>query len=160
MRRTRVLPLLALALAACADATYAYSFDLTDPGAKNLTRPGERDVLEDADVRSELLVDPTSFQAILLDLTNKTDADLYVAWDQIAVVGPDGMQTPLHPDTQLGAVQPGAKVVARLITFQLPATGKLAAAYDGAKFELVVPMTVRGAQRELRYHFLAHTNKL
>src|SRR5579871_4207303 len=137
----RKLPLLLLAFAAvgCAEANYAYSFDLLDPGAVNLIKPGQRDTLEDADVKSEILVDPTSFQAILLDITNKTDADIQVAWGQISIIGPDGMQTPLRPDSQVEAVQPGAKVVARLISFQLPATGKLAAAYDNTKFELVVP---------------------
>ena len=152
--------MLMLAAAGCADATYAYSFDLTDPGARNLTKPGERDVLEDADIKSEILVDPTSFQAVLLDLTNKTDSPLQVARDQISMIAPDHTQTPIKPDTGLGAVEPGARLTARLVPFALPAVGAPAKAYDDTDFELVVPMVVRGAPREVRYHMHARVHKL
>jgi hypothetical protein len=158
--RTTLVSLLLVAAGGCAPANYAYNFDLTDPGAKNLTKPGERDTLEDADVKSEILVDPTSFQAILFDVTNKTEQPLQVAWDRISITGPDGVQNPLRPDVGVGAVEPGAKVVARLLPFALPAQGKVAAAYDGTTFELVVPTLVRGAPRDLHFHLVAHTNKL
>jgi hypothetical protein len=151
---------LALLVAGCAPANYAYNFDLTDPGAKNLTKPGERDVLEDADVKSEILVDPTSFQAILLDITNKTDAMLQVDWTRLVVIGPDKVETPIKPDAPLGAVEAGAKIVARLVPFALPATGAPAAAYDNSNFELVVPLIVRGQPREMRYHMNAKVKKL
>lgn len=144
----------------CAVANYAYSFDLTNPGAHNLQKPGERDTLDDADVHSEILVDATSFQAVLLDLTNKTDAPLQVAWDQISIIGPDHAQNPLRPDGALGAVEPGAKVTARLVPFSLPAQGDAAKAYDNTDFELVVPMTVRGTPTEKRYQLHARANKL
>jgi hypothetical protein len=144
----------------CAPATYAYDFDMTDPGAKNLTKPGERDTMEDADVKTELLLDPTSFQAIALDLTNKTDSDLVVVWDQVTITGPEGSQTPIHPDGAVGAIQPGARLTTRLVPFQLPAQGQLAAAYDNTKFELVLPMSVRGQPREYRYKLVAHVHKL
>ena len=144
----------------CAPANYAYSFDLTDPGARNLQKPGERDTLEDADVKSEILVDPTSFQAILLDVTNKTEVPLQVAWDQISIVEPDHSQVPLHPDSGLGAVESQARVTARLVPFSLPSVGSAATAYDNTDFELVVPMIVRGAPREMRYHLHARTHKL
>jgi hypothetical protein len=156
----RYLTLVFALAAGCAPANYAFSFDLTDPGARNLTKPGERDAIEDADVKSEILVDATSFQAILLDLTNKTEQPLQVGWDRISITGPDGVQTPIKPDTGLGEIEPGAKVVARLVPFVLPSTGKLAAAYDGATFELVVPVWVRGQPREYRYHLRARANKL
>ncbi|HWE26864.1 MAG TPA: hypothetical protein VHB97_02630 [Polyangia bacterium] len=144
----------------CAVGNYAYSFDLTNPGAHNLQKPGERDTLDDADVRAEILVDATSFQAVLLDLTNKTEVPLQVAWDQISIVGPDRAQNPLRPDAPLGAVEPGAKVTARLVPFSLPAQGAAAKAYDNTDFELVVPMTVRGAPTEKRYLLHARANKL
>jgi hypothetical protein len=156
----RILLALGLFVVGCAPANYAYSFDLTDPGARNLTKPGERDTIEDADVKTEILVDPTSFQAVLLDLTNKTEVPLEVRWDQISIIGPDHSQMPVHADVGLGAIEPGAKVVARLIPFVLPAVGAAAAAYDNTDFELVVPMAVRGAVRENRYHLHARANKL
>src|SRR6478752_5858417 len=96
----KLLPLFVL-LGACADASYVYNFNITDPGAKNLEKPGERDVLEDADVKAEMLLDPTSFQAIAFDVTNKTEVDLIVNWDQVSILSPDGSQTPIHPDASV-----------------------------------------------------------
>src|SRR5579883_386911 len=103
----RTILLAALLGAGCAPSSYYYSFDLTDPGAQNLTKPGHRDTIEDADVKSEVLVDPTTFQAVALDVTNKTDQTLQVQWNQIVMVAPDGSQVQLHPDAQLGWVEPG-----------------------------------------------------
>jgi len=160
MRPRFVLGVFLLASAGCGPTNYAYSFNLTDPGARNLTRPGERDVIEDGDVRAEILVDPTSFQAILLDLTNKTDQDLSVNWNGVSIVGPDGSQTPLHPDSAAQSIEPNARLVARLIPFVLPARGAPAAAYDNSTWELVVPMMVRGQPREYRYHLRAQVHAL
>ncbi len=161
LRAMRILALvLFVAVSGCAAGNYAYSFDLTNPGAHNLQKPGERDVLEDSDVRAEILVDPTSFQAVLLDVMNKTEQPLAVAWDQISMVMPDHTQNPIRPDGPLGAVEPGAKVTARLVPFQLPSEGAAAKAYDNTDFELVVPMTVRGMPTERRYQMHARTNKL
>jgi hypothetical protein len=151
---------LVLAVGGCAAGNYAYSFDLTNPGAHNLTKPGERDTLEDADVKAEILVDPTSFQAILLDVTNKTEVPLQVQWDQISMVAPDHTQMPLHPDGGLGAVEPTARVTARLVSFTLPSQGEAAKAYDNTDWQLVVPMLVRGSPTEKRYTMHARTNKL
>jgi hypothetical protein len=148
------------ALSGCGPTNYAYSFDLTDPGARNIQRPGQRDSIEDADVRAEILVDPTSFQAILLDITNKTDQLLSVNWNGVSVIGPDGSQTPLHPDSAAPTVEPGARLVSRLVPFVLPAQGPAAAAYNNATFELVVPMLVRGTPREYRYHLRAQTHTI
>jgi hypothetical protein len=159
-RRMRKLALLLLA-AACAPANYNYSFDLTNSGARNIQKPGERDVLEDADVHSELLVDPTSFQAVLLELTNKTDQPLAVGWEQISIVGPDHRQQPLKPDAPMPpTVEPGAKLMARLTPFSLPPAGADARRYDNADFELVVPLTIRNAPSERRYNLRAHLTKL
>jgi hypothetical protein len=156
-----MLAAVCLLASACAPASYNYSFDLTNAGARNVEKPGERDVLEDGDVKSELLVDPTSFQAVLLDLTNKTDQPISVGWEQISMVGPDHAQTPLRPDAPLPpTIEPGARLMARLTPFALPATGSAAARYDGASFELVVPMTVRGAPTERRYGLRVRLTKL
>ncbi len=144
----------------CAAATYSFSFDLTDPGAHNLSKPGERDVLEDGDLRTELLIDATNFQAVLIDLTNKTSAELMVDWRRIAMVTPDRLEIPLHPDASVPAIEPGGRVVVRLITFSLPNIGDSAARLDNRPFELLVPMVVRGVPRQQRYHLVSHATKL
>ena len=159
MRAMRTLAL-AILLTGCAPATYTYSFDLTDPGARNVQKPGQHDVIEDADIKSELLIDPTSFQAVMLKVTNKTDGNIEINWSAISMLMPDRSQQPLQPDAGLGAVEPGATLSARLVPFQLPQMGPAAAAYDRQLFELVVPVVVRGAPRELRYHLVASAIKL
>ena len=159
MRKT-LLASLMLAAAGCAPANYAYNFDITDPGAKNLTKPGERDLFEDADVRAELLVDATNFQSILLVLTNRTPAPLIVNWGQIGIIGPDRVARNIHPDEGVGPVEPYTRTRVRLIPFELPAVGGAAMSYDNQTFELVVPLVVQGKPRELRLHLMAHAVKL
>jgi hypothetical protein len=44
---------------------YAYSFHLENRGARSAAKPSEREVLDDADVRAEILVDPTGTRAML-----------------------------------------------------------------------------------------------
>jgi hypothetical protein len=155
------LTLIALVLAGCAPANYVYNFDITNAGARNIAKPGERDVLDDSELTSEILVDPTSFQAVLLDLTNKTEAPITVGWEQISIVGPDHTQMPLKPDAPMPpTVEAGARLMARLVPFALPPSGSAARKYDGTDFELVVPMTVRGAPTERRYGLHVHLTKL
>jgi hypothetical protein len=160
MMRAMRIALLAALVAGCAPATYTYSFDMTDPGARNVQKPGQHDVLEDADVKSELLVDPTSFQAVMFKITNKTEGNIQINWGAISMLMPDRSQQPLQPDAGLGAVEPGATLSVRLVPFQLPQIGAAAKAYDGTAFELVVPMVVRGAPREMHYHLAARAIKL
>ncbi len=152
MRTLRPFVVLAASLwcTGCAVVNYTYRFDLTNAGALNLTKPGQRDGLEDADVKLGVLVDPTSFQAIAIDVTNKTDLPLQVRWGQISMVAPDQSQIALAPDQKLGDVEPGAKVQARLVPFILPAQGPAAKAYDNTNFALVIPMVVRGFPDERR----------
>ncbi|MDP1828081.1 MAG: hypothetical protein Q8L48_32700 [Archangium sp.] len=156
----RMLLAVLLVTCACAPAKYFYNFDITDPGAKNQTRPGERDVLDDPDLKAELLADPTNFQAILLIITNTTAEPMTVNWHQVTVIGPDRVARPLRPDSRVGAVEPYTKVRARLIPFELPDVGNAAASYDQQPFELVVPLVVRGQPRDFRIHLLAHAVKL
>jgi hypothetical protein len=148
------------ALAGCAPASYLYSFDIADPGAVNFPDFRRPDAIEDADVKLELRADPTEFKAVALDVTNKTDAALQVGWDQISMIGPDQVQNPLRPQQPIGAVEPGAKVTALLVPFTLPSQGAAAKMYDGATFELVVPMVVRGTPRENRYHLKVKLQKI
>jgi len=155
-----LLAVLVVVSAGCAPAKYYYNFDVTDPGAKNLTKPGERDVLEDPDLRAEVLVDPTSFQSILLIITNLTPEPMTVQWHQIAVIGPDRIARPLRPDVGIGRIEPYTKARARLIPFELPDVGNAAEGYDKQPFELVVPLQVRGQPRDFRVHLLAHAVKL
>ncbi len=150
---------LVLLACACAAPTYTFSFDLTDPGARNLPKPNERDVLEDADVRTEVLLDPVNFQAVLLDITNKTASELSVDWRRVTMMMPDRMQMPLRPDGPVAPIQPGGRVVVRLISFSLPTVGDSAARYDNQAFELVVPMVIRGTAQQQRYHLRAHAIK-
>jgi hypothetical protein len=156
----RTVATLALLLAGCAPANYLYSFDLSDPGAVNFPDFRRPDALEDADVKVELRADPTEFKAVAIDITNKTDMPLAVAWDQVSIVGPDRSQVPLRPQSPIGSVEPGAKVSALLVPFELPSQGAAAKAYDGSTFEVVLPMVVRGAPRENRYHLRARLQKL
>ncbi len=153
-----VLPLVA---AGCGGAgNYAYIFDLTDPGARNANQPGQRDMLVTPDVTAEILIDPTSFEAVLLDLTNHTDQIIQINYQGISMIMPDGTEQPLQPDSAAPPIEPGAKLVMRLVPFRLPAHGPGAAAYDNQRFELVVPMMVRGVPQEQRYHFVAHLRSI
>lgn len=150
-----------LACAGCAPSTYFYNFDITDPGAKNLTKWGERDVLEDADVKLELLADPASFQSILVILHSRSADPITVNWGQITVIGPDRVPRPMYPDENVAMrVEPYTKLRARLIPFELPELGAAAAAYDQQAFELVLPLVVKGKPRDLRVHLKAHAVKL
>jgi hypothetical protein len=157
----RAFALTLIVIAACAPASYYYNFDITDPGAVNQSKPHTRDSIEDGDVKTELLFDPTNFQSILMILTNKTDQTLGIAWDQITIINPDGVAAYVRPDIQLNmGVQAGTKLMARLVPFSLPEQGPAAAANDGAKFVLVVPMVVRGQNKEYRYHLIAQVAKM
>ena len=158
--RTLLAAALFVLASGCAPASYYFNFDITDPGAKNLTRPGERDVFEDPDLRVELLVDPTSFQAILLVLTNRTPEPIGVEWNRVGIIGPDRVERSLLPDDRVARLEPFTSVRARLITFELPALGNAAASFDAQPFELHVPLVVMGKPRDLRIHLLAHAVKL
>jgi hypothetical protein len=156
----RLLGTLLLACAGCAPATYLYSFDLTDPGAKNYPDSRRPDALEDTDVKAEVRADPTEFKAVALDVTNKTEVPLQVQWEAISMIGPGGGQMVLRPSAPLGYVEPGAKLSALLLPFELPSVGSAAKAYDETNFEMVVPMVVRGVLREYHYHLHVKLQKI
>jgi len=139
---------------------YAYSFHLENPAARTAQQPMSRETLEDADVRAEILVDPTGARAVLLELTNKTDQVLQVAWTQIAMKRSEGGATSLRPQMDLGWILPGATASTRLVPFALPPTGDEAVGYQGNHFELVVPMIVRRESRSYRYSFTVGVRKI
>jgi hypothetical protein len=156
----RIISLFLLATAGCAPASYLYGFDISDPGAQNFKDFRRPDILEDADVKVEVRADPSEFKAVAFDVTNKTEQPLQIQWETISIVGPDHEQRPLRPNAQLGPLEPGAKVSALLVPFELPSVGDAAKAYDDSTFEMVVPMLVRGASREYRYHLHVTLQKL
>jgi hypothetical protein len=142
-----------LASVGCA-MPYAYSFHSENRDARPSAKPNQREVLDDADVRAEILVDPTDARAILLDLTNKTDQVLQVEWAKITMTGSDGSSTSPRPHVDLGWILPGTTMSARLVPFALPPSGDRAAGYQGSRFELVVPMIVRREPKSYRYSFV------
>ena len=148
-----------LACVGCA-MPYAYSFHVENPDARLSAKPNQREVLDDADVRAEILVDPTGARAILLDLTNKTDQVLQVEWGQITMTGSDGSSTSPRPHVDLGWILPGASMSARLVPFALPPSGDRAAGYQGCHFELVVPMIVRREPKLYRYSFAVDVRRM
>ncbi len=151
---------LAVVLAGCA-SHYGYTFHVTDPGAR-AGAPGGPETLEDADVKADVLVDPKA-EAIVLTLTNKTDQILAVEWNDIRLTRTDGRVsavTTLRPDTDLGWIQPGANLVARLLPLALPRSGDAAAAYEGRRFDLQVPLIVRRETKLYHYSLVAHVRVL
>ena len=150
----------ALCLSLGCATQYAYSFHLANSATAPASSAGGREVTEDADLRAELLIDPAGAEAVLCDLTNKTDQVLQVDWAHLAVIHAGGSVTSLRPDVDLGWIQPGAKLAARLTPFVLPRSGSAAAAYEGQQLELDVPVIVRRERRLYRYAFTAHVRKL
>jgi hypothetical protein len=149
--------LFALVLAGCA-SHYTYSFRVTEPSAQH-SASGTPDVIADADLTAEILVD-TNADAIQLGLTNHTDQALQVDWTNIALTRPGGGQTMLRPDTDLGWLAPGAHVVARLFPFALPRQGHAAEANNGQAFQLAVPAIVRREAKLYRYTLVASVQGL
>ena len=147
-----------LAAAGCA-SQYAYDFHLTDPSVHPAVNLGGAEMVEDADVRAEILVDVAA-AAVLLDFTNKTDEVLQVEWAAITLTRSDGRVTSLRPDVDLGWIQPHATVAARLFVIALPRSGSKAAAYEGQRFQLNLPAVVRREQRLYHYALSAHVRKL
>lgn len=147
-----------LALAGCA-SHYEYTFHLTEPGVHPAAAPGEPEVLEDADVKAGIVVDGVA-EAVVLDLTNKTDQVLQVEWAEISITRPDGTATTLRPDADLGWIQPGAKLAARLFPIALPHAGGPALANQGRRFQLNVPVIVRREAKVYRFTLTAHVREL
>lgn len=158
--RLAALAVAAVVASSCAPSNYYFHFDLTDPGAKNMTKPGERDTLETPEVIAEVVADPADFQAVLLVLTNRTSQQLQVQWGQIMLIGPDRVARNIHPDEAVGPIEPYTKQRVRLIPFELPTVGNAAAGYDEQMFELDVPMVAMGKSQHLRLHLKAHAVKL
>lgn len=151
------IPLLGLlCLAGCA-TNYRYRFQLTNKAAHLAGAPGERDSLEDNQVKAEIQV---GGDAILLDLTNKTSEVLQVEWSRIVLDRGDGTRTSPRPDVDLGWIAPGAKVSARLVPFVVPHSGKAALAYQQRHLELSVPLVVLRQSIVYRFQFVTQVQAL
>lgn len=135
-------PLAVLALLAGCAGHYAYDF-----------RPTA--VPPDRDVAAAVHVDPVS-HAVVLDLTNHTDQVVQVQWPEITLARPDGKVTSLRPERDLGWIQPGATVAARLAPFALADD----AASNGRLFHVDVPMIVRREGRTVRFTLAAYAREL
>jgi hypothetical protein len=154
------LTLGALSVFASCAPSYAYTFHLENRDVRASSKPDGQEGLEDADLRVEILVDPTAARAIYLTLTNKTDQVLQVEWTNITMSGPGKGEVTLRPEMDLGWVLPGATVHTRLVPFALPPSGNQAAEYQGRRFELVLPVIVRREPRAYHYAFVATVEKL
>ena len=137
--------LLLLASAGCA-SHYAYAFHVDEPAA-------------DPNLEARIAVDTVS-DDIALELTNKTDQVLQVEWADIALTGAKGHVARLRPDADLGWIQPGATIEARLFPLALPREGDAAAAYEGQRFDLSVPVIVRREATVYHYSLVAHVRAL
>ena len=133
-------PLLFALLAGCA-STYAYSFH-TDH------------IPDDADVRAAVRVDAPG-QVVHVDVTNKTDQVLAVAWADIALVREDGSRASLRPIADLGWIAPGETRTADLLPLVLPRHDDAALADRGRVFRLDIPMTVRHEPKLYRVDLVA-----
>jgi hypothetical protein len=147
-----------LASAGCA-TPYAYDFHLTDPGVRPPATPGGAEAIENADLRAEIFVDVAA-GAVLLNVTNKTDQVLQIEWPAITLTRSDGAVTNLRPDVDVGWLQPQATVAARLVVIALPHSGREAAAYEGRRFQLNVPVIVRRQSKIYHYALTAHVRAL
>jgi hypothetical protein len=135
--------LLLVTLAGCA-TPYAYHFQLAESPA-----PG--DTFEDAVVKARLRVEG---DAIELDLTNKTDEVMQVAWSKVKLDRGDGTTTALHAAKDLGWITPGASARADLVPVAFPHEGDAALAYQNRNIELSVPVIANREPSTYRFHFV------
>jgi hypothetical protein len=142
LRRTAV----GLLFASCA-TPYAYRFEPVGPPT-------------DPDLELSAALDPSTGREIVLSVHNLTPQPLQVDWAKIAVVTSDAPKMALRPETDLGWVEPGATLVARLSPFILPGAGAEAKALDGHLFTVEVPVTVLETPRLVRCPFVAHAQPL
>jgi hypothetical protein len=136
---------------------HVYDFHLTGPGIHPAVTLGGAEMVEDRDVRLEILVDVAA-AAVLLDITNKTDEVLQVEWAAITLTRSDGRVTSLRPDVDLGWIQPHETIAARLFAIALPSSGSEAAAHEGQIFQLNLPAVVRREPRLYHHALRAHVH--
>jgi hypothetical protein len=94
----------------------------------------------DAELTAQLRLDGN----LKLHLSNRTDEELTIRWDQLTLVGPDHREVPLSSDVTQ-PLGPHAELEASLAPFALRARA-------GVPFELIVPTVVHGAERVYHFH--------
>ncbi len=110
---------------------------------------------EDADISVTFAIDATAGRHIAMTVTNKTEQNLQVNWRQLTLREPNGAVLTPRPQVDLGWLAPGATQRATLSPFSLPATTQNAHSYEGQRFELRVPITVRNEPRAYTAAFIA-----
>jgi len=163
MPKMLVLLVASFVLTACA-TPYTYQFQRLDDGAASDPATAGSAAVgcqmhDDADVSAELRADPTGEHAIFTTVTNKTDQVLKVEWTRVTMTRFDGLVTRLHPNTDLGWIDPSKQQSAQLIPFALPPSGSAALALDGKRFQLEIPMIVRRERKTYCYDWLAHVQE-
>lgn len=133
--------LVGLSLIAGCTTRYAYTFHGEAP-------------IADADVHADVVVDPDA-AAVVLRLTNTSSEVVQVDWANITFAG-----SALRPTADLGWIRPGATATAKLVPLALPREGAAAAAYEGRRFDLTVPVIVRREPRQYHYALFAHVRAL
>jgi len=138
------IAVLLVALGGCA-TRYAYTF---------------RDQpLQDPDLAAAITVDADA-GALRLELENRTDQMMQVAWTEIAITRLGGRSTTLRPDTDLGWIPPGERIAAHLVRIALPREGGAAAANDGRQFRVDVPVVVRREPKVYHLTLVAHLREI
>lgn len=84
---------------------------------------------------------------LIVHLTNRTDEELTVRWDELTLVGPDHREVALHVSAS-EPLAPHGEIDVAVSPFAL--RGKSVG--REAPFELVVPTVVRGAERVYHFH--------
>jgi hypothetical protein len=111
---------------------------------------------QDPDFTAEAAFDPTGAGAVALSLTNRTDQPLQIDWAQVTLT-PEGAPA-LHPrpERDLGWLAPGAHLETKLVPFTLPRAGDDTHRWEGRRFTLDLPATVRREARHFALTFTAH----
>jgi hypothetical protein len=135
--------------AGCAPAAPSYDFSIGSSGTHESKVPRLRDTLEDADVKTELIIDP-SLRSVTVNVTNKTGAPIQALWERSLIefctcfsgcrAGPK-----VQSSVPRGTVAPGALISARL---ELPDALQVS---SPTPEPLKVPMIIRDAPAEKRY---------
>lgn len=136
----------------------AYRFHLVRD--QPVSAPLPEGVFEDADLTLTFAIDATARRQISMTVTNKTDQKLQVNWRQLTVRDPTGAVVTPRPEVDLGWLAPGATQSAMLSPFSLPGTTQNATSYEGQRFELQVPITIRNEPRSYRTAFIAQVVEL
>lgn len=109
--------------------------------------------LDEADVKTNVSLEPAGPGRIWVRVSNGTDQLVQVDWRQVTLVDPHGTVTMPRPSVDLGWVKPGEVQVAELTPLSLPDSAPDADAYQGMHFTLRLPMVIH-SEPTVRTHVL------